>query len=109
MVSVSDNELATSVYYKDTDAHTYLTYQSSQPPACKNSIPYSKFLRLRRSCSDQDDFQNKASEITSFFHQRQYPATVTDAACHRISRLSQDDALQSSTNEKNERVPVVLT
>ncbi|XP_044163912.1 uncharacterized protein LOC122948283 [Acropora millepora] len=45
---VSDR-LHTSIHYKDTDTHSYLNYTSSHPARCKNSIPYSQFLRLRRS------------------------------------------------------------
>ena len=41
-----DNCMATSVYYKDTDSHSYLDFSSSHPSECKSSIPYSQFLPL---------------------------------------------------------------
>ena len=64
--SVSDR-LLTSIHYKDTDTHSYLYYTSSHPARCKNSIPYSQFLRLRRICSEDNDFENKSIEMASFF------------------------------------------
>ena len=47
--------LTTSIHYKETDSHSYLTYTSSRPVRCKNSVPYSQFLRLKRICSDEND------------------------------------------------------
>ena len=61
---VSDRPL-TSIHYKDTDNHSYLYYTSSHPARCKNFIPYSQFLRLRRICSEDNDFENKSIEMAS--------------------------------------------
>ena len=72
---VSDR-LLTSIHYKDTDTHSYLNYTSSHPARCKNSIPYSQFLRLRRICSEDNDFENKCIEMASFFQNRDYPSNV---------------------------------
>ena len=66
-VSISGNVLCTSVHYKPTDSHSYLLYSSSHPSHVKNSIPYSKFLRLRRLCSDDSDFSSKSEEMCQFF------------------------------------------
>ena len=39
----------------------------------KNSIPFSQFLRLRRLCSDDADFEEKTEEMANFFLQKWYP------------------------------------
>ena len=65
--SINGNGLRTSVHYKPTDSHSYLLHSSSHPSHVKNSIPYSKFLRLRRLCSDDSDFSNKSKEMCQFF------------------------------------------
>ena len=70
---VSDH-LLTSIHYKETDIHSYLNYTSSHPARCKNSIPYSQFLRLRRICSEENDFKNKSKEMASFFRNRDNPS-----------------------------------
>ena len=49
--------LGTTIHYKETDSHSYLTYSSLHPVGCKDSNPYSQFLRLKRICSDDDYFQ----------------------------------------------------
>ena len=66
-ISVQDNKLATSVDYKPTDSHSYLFYSSSHPSHVKDSIPYSQFLRLRRLCSEDSDYNSKCDEMSNFF------------------------------------------
>ena len=41
-------KLVTDLYCKPTDSHSYLQYDSAHPQRCKDSIPYSQFLRVRR-------------------------------------------------------------
>ena len=55
-VAIKHGQFATSVFYKRTDAHSYLYFDSSRHPNTKASIPCSQFLRLRRLCSDDEDF-----------------------------------------------------
>ena len=47
----SDHKLQTDLYTKPTDSHSYLNYKSSHPRHCRDGIPYSQFLRLKRICS----------------------------------------------------------
>ena len=67
------NRIATSIYYKATDSHSYLNFSSSHPYSCKSSIPYSQFLRLRKICSDDADFDIEAAKMETFFTARGYP------------------------------------
>ena len=64
-LAVSGTKISTSVCYKDTDTHNYLHYTSCHPKHCKNGIPYSQFLRLRRLCSEDDDFLQKCQEMST--------------------------------------------
>ena len=68
-----DNRISTSVYYKDTDSHSYLNFSSSHPSSCKSSIPYSQFLKRRKICSEDDDFFIEAAKMETFFAARGYP------------------------------------
>jgi hypothetical protein len=104
-------QLSTSVFYKETDSHSYLTYPSSHPTTTKDSIPYSQFLRLRRLCSDDDDFRAQAASMATFFRSRGYPANIVEAAQQRASGVTRREALEPSrTDESNEdRTILVLT
>ena len=110
LLKIENDTIATSIYYKDTDAHSFLNYKSSHPSKCKDSIPYSQLRRLRRICSHDDDFQTKAAEMASFFHQNEYPETITTSALNRVNNLSQDDALLPvDRKQTNNRIPFTLT
>ena len=52
-----NNRLYTDLYTKPTDTNSYLRFDSVRPPKCKQSLPYSQFLRLRRICTDETDFE----------------------------------------------------
>ena len=39
--------ITTDIFYKDTDTHSYIRYESAHPPSCKKGIPYSQYLTLR--------------------------------------------------------------
>ena len=40
--------LTTSIHYKETNSNSYLTNTSSHPIRCKNSVPYSQFVSVKR-------------------------------------------------------------
>ena len=69
------DRLVTSIHYKPTDTHSYLNYASSHRTRCKEAIPYSQFLRLRRICSDETDFEEKSQEMAVFFQTTWLPKT----------------------------------
>ena len=108
---ISGDHIRTSIHYKATDTHSYLHYDSSHPRHCKQSLPYSQLLRLRRICSDQADFLNKAQEMASFFERRGYSAQTLKHDLEKMKQLSQSDALtkSNSTKEKMNRIPLILT
>ena len=83
---------------------------SSHPSHVKNSIPLSRFLRLRRLCSDDSDFSNKSEEMCHFFKKHGYPdSTWLNMAQHSAQQIDRQSALQTSQKEKNKRIPFTLT
>eukprot|EP00794_Sanderia_malayensis_P002763 gene2763-3196_t len=110
LLTINNESIATSIYYKETDAHSFLDYNSSHHTKCKDSIPYSQLLRLRRICSDDADFKEKALQMISYFQKNNYPANVTSAALNQVNKLSQNDALlHSGKKSSNNRIPFTLT
>ena len=68
-----NNILDTDVYYKDTDAHRYLSYLSTHPPHTFKSVIYSSFLRLRKILIDQNLLEFRLLEMHSFLKASDYP------------------------------------
>lgn len=106
-ISLHEGKLSTSVHYKPTDSHSYLDYRSSHHPAMKNSIPFSQFLRLRRLCSDDVDFDLKAAEMREFFHQRHYPTDVINSALSKVKQIPRTQTLQPTTTSAAEERPIL--
>ena len=105
-LSINDNGLSTSVHYKPTVSHNYLLlHSSSHPQHVKNAIPFSQFLRLRRLCSDDTDFNNKCEEMCQFFKKRGYPDSAVTTGKHRAQEIDRETALQTSQNEETDRIP----
>ncbi|XP_059825093.1 uncharacterized protein LOC132393706 [Hypanus sabinus] len=102
-VSISGDGLSTDIYCKPTDSHSYLDYSSSHP--CKNAIPFSQFLRLRRICSQDEAFHSRTKEMSSFFKQRGFPSSTINSALKCISPISR----KSAHHPTWDRVPLVLT
>ena len=105
------DRLLTSIHYKETDTQSYLNYTSSHPACCKNSIPYSQFLRLQRICSEENDFENKSKEMASFFQHRGYLSNVVQRAQERVSAIPHDTIISecSDVPDAQPTIPLVLT
>lgn len=108
--SIKDSRISSTIHYKDTDTHSYLHYTSGHPRKCKNAIPFSQFLRLRRLCSDRQDYEEKASDMRNYFLERSYPVEVVDSALEKASNIDRHELLkQNNLQNHQERVPLVLT
>ena len=108
-LSIESVGISTSVYYKSTDSHLYLDYQSNHSPSCKNAIPYSQFLRLRRLCSNDEDFKVKVNEMSQFFLDRGYPLCVVTSAREKVFKTSRETLLyKKSSLNVSRKIPLVL-
>ena len=106
-IELHQGQLSTTIHYKPTDSHSYLDYNSSHNPSTKNSIPFSQFLRLRRICSDNSDFNTKAEEMTQFFAKRNYPTAITNQALARIHQTNRADTLKSKPDKLPDERPIL--
>ena len=70
-----------------------------------------KFLRLRRLCSEDEDFQSKSLEMREFFVQRGYPTSLLDTAFSKASQIPRSETLSNSVTNVTDhnRTPLVLT
>ena len=104
------NTISTSVHYKPTDSHSYLLFSSSHPKATKESIPFSQFLRLRRLCSQDEDFIKKTKDMSQFFMARGYPLTLIQQELERAMSVPRSQALNpKDETETDDRSIFTLT
>ena len=92
-VYLDRGQLETDLHVKPTDSHQYLLPSSCHPRHCKDSIPYSEALRLRRICS-KEIYKSRMEEMKKHFLERGYKEQtpkmqLEKAAKRRGFKLSQ--------------------
>ncbi len=109
LVTKTETRLETELYCKTTDTHNYLSFESCHNHSCKNSIPYSQFLRLRRICSKEGNFIKNGRLLSSHFRRRGYDHTSVHQAFVHTWHLNRDDLISPRTNlNPPEDKPIVL-
>ena len=86
-----------------------LTVLVFPPISRQDSIPYSQFLRLRRLCSEDSDFNSKCDEISNFFSEHGYPDSILSKALNRVQNVNRESALEPSASDNEERIPFTIT
>ena len=109
LIKIKDGMLQTDLYTKPTDAHNYLHYRSAHPSHVKNNIPYSQFLRLRRLCSQEEDFVARCTDMTNHLKCRGYPSNIISKALEQVHKISRSQSLQYQQKTQTQRVPFVVT
>ena len=102
---VKADEICTSVYLQKL---TVLKCGSSHPKSCKNAIPFSQFLRLKRQCSDRQDLKSEGNG--TFLSTKRFSPEHYSKAKDRVLHISRADALkQKEPTKEINRVILTLT
>lgn len=109
LISLNQNTISTSIFYKPTASHAYLDYTSAHSTSTRNAIPYSQFLRLKRLCSSDDDFSAKSEEMVTFFSRRNYPPALTVSSLERAKAVPRTTTLSQPPRIPDTRPRVILT
>ena len=86
-ISLKDGFLHSDLFTKPTDSHAYLLHNSCHPTHVKRNLPFSLFLRLRRLCSEEEQFKKRCNELERQLYTRGYSRTRTFTACKYESRV----------------------
>ena len=92
-VKITGNKIQTSLYSKPTDAHLYLNAKSCHPDHVVKNIPKGQFIRVRRICSEDEDFDLHANRMKNYFLSRGYNEKHLDRAKVAVRRMKRTDLL----------------
>jgi hypothetical protein len=112
LVKKEGTKLHTDLYSKPTDSFDYLLYNSSHPQTCKDSIPYSQFLRVRRVCTKLIDFDVHVTNMSRHFLRRGYPIELLEEAAIAARRQDRPTLLsirEGGAKGKNDDVFLITT
>ncbi len=88
-----EGNIAFKLYSKPTDKHNYLRYDSCHPKRMKDSIPFSQFLRVRRICTENAEFDKSVTLLATHFLRRGYPLDLIEDSIIRARRLDRQNLL----------------
>ena len=103
-----DRGLITTLFNKPTDTHLYLEYSSAHPQSVLTKGPFGQYLRLRRICTLDLDFEANAKKLTGYYLRRGYPLKSLKKHYLRARKFSQDELLETVSKKANE-APVMVT
>ena len=108
-VLLNNNQVSTDIYYKPTDTHHFLPFNSSHPRHTKVSIPYSQARRLCTIIDDELQLKNRLNEMKDFFLLRGYPSLLIDDSIKKALDIPKNVLRQAKSKEKTDVLPFVHT
>ena len=103
--------IETDLYAKPTDKHQYVQSKSNHPSTVKKSIPYGLGVRLKRICSNEDDYMKHRAELKKHLQKRGYSGKFIERRLERVDHLNREELLRKKAkpSEPEKRVPLVVT
>ena len=105
---MTQHRLTTDIFYEETDAHSYLRYESAYPPSCIKSIPCSQFLRLLTICNNDNTFERCSVEMSEIFSQRGFPIDTIKNSLQKTYNFMQSEAINKRRNLNNTGVHLAM-
>ena len=105
-----DNFLTTDLFYKETDSHQFLHFDSCHPYHTKKGIPYGQALRIKRICSETNDFERRASDLNKWLTSRGHDVNLVKTQIEKARNLDRNallDDVYSKINQENKLFLVV--
>ena len=112
IVKVDKNKLVVELYTKPTDTHNYLHFNSFHPSHTKRGGPYGQFLRVRRNCTLNSDYEKHSKYLKDKYIQRGYPESLVERSRIKASTIDRNLLLKqnptNSSKKKENVVPLIL-
>ena len=67
-------------------------------------MPFSRFLRIRRLCSDDSNFSEKSEVMCQIFDKRGYPVSVVQAGHHHAQQIDRQSELQTAEEDNTDSI-----
>ena len=77
-----DGSVETDVFYKTTNSHDYLSFDSHHPKHTRENVPYNLAKRIVVFCSNHEREKYRLSELKQWLIECGYPEAVIDRKFH---------------------------
>ena len=102
IILCDDGKIITDIYYKDTNTHDYLNYESAHPTHTKNNIPYTLAKKIHVFCTDPKTESKRMSDLREYLINSSYDTKIID-------RGFKNALLQGPANKPTNNVTMVST
>ena len=110
MLTIVGPRIKTDLFVKETDTHQYLHFSSCHPFHTKKGIPYGQALRLRRICSDEQDFESRCDALKIWLLDRGFDSRMVTEQVDRAKGLDRNTLLNKEESRAvDSRINFVLT
>lgn len=101
LVVKKNSKLFTDTYYKTTDTHQYLHFNSCHPHHTKTAIPYNLARRICTIVSDENTQDIRLRELKHYLTNQGYPEGLIDDGIRKARTYDRSELLASKHPEKN--------
>ena len=108
-VNLLNNCVTTDIYYKATDSHQYLQFNSCHPRHTKNNIPYSQAIRLCTIIDDPHVRDQRLADMAQYFISCGYPKSLVQDSIDKARRIPQKELRKVKDKPKKDVLAFVST
>ena len=108
-VSFKKGVLKTSLHSKPTDAFLYINKASNHPKHVLDNIPKGQYIRIRRICSDREDYLRHSATLSKFFMKRGYDKSKLDESINEVLKIERSLLLEDKPREKKDPQIIFVT
>ena len=101
VITLENGKIEFDVFYKETNAHDYLHYDSHHPTHTKDNIPYSLAKRIVVITSDDRLLKKNLDDLRRWLRNQGYPNRIIEKGIH-------DAQLQGPANQTSTKKAVPL-
>ena len=87
MLYIENDNLLTDIYYKPTDCHDYLPYNSCHPKHVTRNIPYTLARMIATIVDDPQRKSHRLSELKTWLKQSKYPIELINDAILKFENV----------------------
>jgi len=107
-ISIHNGKLKTSLYSKPTDAHLYLNAFSCHPSHTIRNIPKGQFIRIRRICSDTNDFLKHSKHMMDQFVKRGFSLKILQKTLEEILKIDREELLSETKPKTKDQQSIFI-
>ncbi|XP_069606611.1 uncharacterized protein [Ranitomeya imitator] len=96
ITTLPDGHLSTTVYRKPTATNSLLHASSLHPRSTTNSIPIGQFLRIKRICSEEAQFEAQSRALRERFQDRGYNRRAIQKGYWRAKNIPRQQLLHKN-------------